>query len=231
MSLINNFARRGWTAGHHRTAGIGLALGIALLLVAGSATAQVFKWVGADGKTNYSDIPPPPTAMRAQKKSFAGNVVESGDLPFSVSEIARTNPVTLYTGAKCLPCDEGRKLLDGRGIPFTEKTVTSNADIALLGTGAVDLPQLAVGGTKLRGFEAGAWNASLSAAGYPESSRLPKSYRNPAPQSAAPASRESPTVASSDTVDAMAAPKTAAGRRAARNLAKPPETNPAGIRF
>ena len=231
MSLINKSARRGWTADHRRTAGIGLALGIALLLTTGSATAQVFKWVGADGKTNYSDIPPPPTAMRAQKKSFAGNVVDDGDLPYSLSEVAKTSPVTLYTGAKCLPCDEGRKLLDGRGIPFTEKTVASNPDIALLGTGTVELPQLAVGSTKLRGFEASAWNASLSTAGYPESNRLPKSYRNPPPQSAAPASRDSPTVASSDTADGMAASKAATGRRATRNLPKPPEANPAGIRF
>lgn len=252
MDPIDQTARPGHSAGPQRSAGFGLALrhapgrghglgiglslalGISLLLAFSSASAQVFKWVGPDGKTNYSDVPPPPSVQRAQKKAFTSNVVDGGDLPFSVAEVAKTSPVTLHTGAKCAPCDEGRKLLGSRGIPFTEKTVASNADIATLGTGSVDLPQLSVGGTKLRGFEPGAWNASLSAAGYPESNRLPKSYRNPVPQSAAPASRETPantTTADAGDVAANAPPANGAKKSLPRNQPKAPDTNPAGIRF
>lgn len=247
MNLIDRTARPGHSAGLHPAAGIGLAhwhaplprlgiaLGVCLLLASSGVSAQVFKWVGPDGKTNYSDVPPPPSAQRAQKKAFAGNVVDGGDLPFSVAEVAKTSPVTLHTGAKCAPCDEGRKLLGSRGIPFTEKTVSSNADIATLGTGGVELPQLSVGGTKLRGFEPGAWNASLSAAGYPESNSLPKSYRNPAPQSAAPASRDTPAkpTTSADAGDnAVDASPASVGRKPApRNQPKAPDANPAGIRF
>lgn len=213
--------------------GMGFILGLALLIACGSATAQVFKWVGPDGKTNYSDVPPAPSALKAQKKAFVGNVVDAGDLPFSLAQVARTLPVTLYTSAKCLPCDEGRKLLGNRGIPFTEKTIASNADIATLGPGTIDLPQLAIGSNKLRGFESGAWNAGLTAAGYPESSRLPKSYRNPAPQSAAPAGRETSATATADAGDGTASAQASPPQRkqASRMPPKAPDTNPAGLRF
>jgi hypothetical protein len=162
-------------------------LSLALLVCSAAADAQVFKWVGPDGKTNYSDVPPGPTVVRSQKKMFTGNVVDTADMPFDLAAAVKNSPVTLYTGAKCIPCDDGRKLLNARGIPFSEKTVSSNADIALLGGSGVELPQLAVGSSKLRGFEAGAWNTSLTAGGYPESSKLPKTYRNPAAEAAAPA--------------------------------------------
>ena len=153
---------------------------------AGVAHAQLFKWIGPDGKTNYSDTPPPPTAVRTEKKSFAGNVVDSEELPFALAGVVKSQPVTLYTGAKCPPCDDARALLKTRGIPFSEKTISSNADVALMGGGSVDLPQMTVGTNKQRGFEASAWNASLTAAGYPETNTLPKSYRGRAAEPAAP---------------------------------------------
>ena len=159
---------------------------LALLASVGSAHAQVFKWVGPNGQVNYSDVPPPPDAPQPQKKSFAGNVIDTGDLPFTLADAMKSNPVTLYTGSKCLPCDDGRKLLTARGIPFAEKTISSNADIAMLGKGSVQLPQLIVGQGTLQGFEAGSWNTRLTAAGYPESSKLPRNFRNPAPIAAAP---------------------------------------------
>ena len=159
---------------------------LALLAAIGSAHAQVFKWVGANGQVNYSDVPPLPTVVQPQKKNFTGNVIDTGDLPFTLAEAMKSNPITLYTSSKCLPCDDGRKLLTARGVPFAEKTISSNADIAILGKGSVQLPQLMVGRRTLQGFEAGIWNAGLTAAGYPESNKLPRNFRNPAPNAAAP---------------------------------------------
>ena len=109
------------------------SLTLALLVCSAVADAQVFKWVGPDGKTNYSDMPPGPSVVQSQKKVFSGNVVDTADMPFDLAAAVKNSPVTLYTGAKCIPCDDGRKLLTARGIPFSEKTVSSNADIALLG--------------------------------------------------------------------------------------------------
>lgn len=199
------------------------------LLLCSSAQAQVFKWVGPDGKTNYSDVPPAP-ALKAQKKSFQGNVVDGGELPFGLEQAARANPVTLYTGAKCQPCDGGRALLTARGIPFSEKTVSSNADIALLGNTEIELPQLMVGKNKLQGFESTSWHASLTAAGYPESSALPKNYRNPAPAPAAPVATKE---AGSDTAADPAATGTGRAKKPAPRVAppKPADTTLPGLRF
>lgn len=81
-------------------------------------------------------------------------------------------------------------MLKTRGIPFSEKTVSSNADIERLRQAGSDtLPLLTVGRSKQKGFEQGAWNAALTAAGYPESNKLPKTYRYPQADSAAPSAK------------------------------------------
>jgi glutaredoxin len=151
------------------------------LLCAANAHAQLYKWVGPDGKVSYSDTPPPPSAKHVETKSLGAGDVNTADFPYDLSEAAKGNPVTLYTSSNCAPCDEGRKLLSERGIPFSEKIVNSNEDIAQFKKVSSDgqLPVLTVGRNKERGFESEAWNTALTAAGYPQASKLPKNYRNP----------------------------------------------------
>jgi glutaredoxin len=159
-----------------------------LLCTAGANAQQMYKWVGPDGKITYSDMPPPSTVKQVEKKSASFSGVSVSNLPFELAETVRSHPVTLYSAPQCAPCDAGRALLTSRGIPFVEKTVTTNEDIAKLRQAASDaqLPLLIVGRNKQKGFESSGWAASLSAAGYPETSKLPASYRNPPPEAAAP---------------------------------------------
>lgn len=162
---------------------------IALLAGSAAAQAQLYKWVGPNGKVTYSDAPPPAGAKTVENKtvSSGGN---GADLPFELAEAVRNHPVTLYTGEKCAPCDQGRSLLKARGIPFSEKTVSSNADIERLRQiGGESLPLLIIGRNKQKGFEQGTWNVALTAVGYPESNKLPKTYRYPQAESAAPSAR------------------------------------------
>lgn len=158
------------------------------LLGAANVQAQMYKWVGADGKITYSDVPPPPSAKKLETKAVDAPGSPLSGLPFELAEAARNNPVTLYTGDACPPCNDGRTMLNARGIPFTEKTVTSNEDLARLRQvgGDNNLPLLVVGRNKQKGFSDTNWNSALSAAGYPITSKLPKSYRNPAPAAAVP---------------------------------------------
>lgn len=173
-----------------------------VLLVAAGAQAQMYKWVGPDGKITYSDTPPPRAASRVETKSLPDNAPSTSGLPFELAEAVKNSPVTLYTAGDCAPCEEGRKLLAGRGIPFSEKTVTSQEDLAKLRQldSQERIPLLTVGRSKERGFEAGAWNAALTAAGYPRSNQLPKNYRQPAAQAVVPASA-APEQAASVPVD------------------------------
>jgi len=169
--------------------------GLLLALCTAGAQAQLYKWVGPDGKVTYSDTPPPASIKQVETKDIGDNSVSAAGLPFELAQAVKASPVTLYTTRNCAPCNEGRKHLTARGIPFTEKTVNSEEDIAQFRKvgGKEDLPLLIVGNVKERGFAAEAWNGTLTAAGYPETSMLPRSYRAPQAQAAAP----EPKVASS----------------------------------
>lgn len=164
------------------------ALPFVLVLCAGAAQAQLYKWVGPDGKITYSDTPPPPAAAHVETRPLATATGSAVELPYEVAQAVRNHPVVLYTTPNCTPCDSGRKLLTERGIPFNEKTVISNEDVQQLRAagGDTNLPLLTIGRARERGFEANGWNNALTIAGYPSASRLPRGYRNAAPEPAAP---------------------------------------------
>ncbi len=200
-------------------------------LSAGSAYAELYKSVGPDGKITYSDVPPP-SAARIEKKAIASGGNVSPNLPYELAQAVAGNPVTLYTSAKCGPCDEGRQLLHKRGIPFQEKTVNSAADAAKLrqATGAeTGLPVLAIGRATQAGFDPTGWNSALSTAGYPAENRLPSNYRHPVAEAVAPmvntnASAKPASEAQEKAVTARAAP-------AVPKSAAPSGDAPQGFRF
>ncbi|MDB5796756.1 MAG: hypothetical protein JWP36_658 [Paucimonas sp.] len=164
-------------AGRARLAGCLIA---ALLLLPGLASAQLYKWTGPDGRVTYSDTPPPREARSVETRARADEAGAAAALPYALRQAVSSHPVVLYTTANCSGCDEGRQLLAARGVPVTEKTVSSNEDIAALVAlaGSNKLPVLAVGRQMQQGFEPDGWNKALSAAGYPEQSRLPSGWRN-----------------------------------------------------
>lgn len=158
-----------------------------LLLCAGAAQAQMYKWVDEKGITHFSDVPPVSPTIKAQIKDYNNPPPDIG-LPYNVAQAMRNNPVTLYTSDDCDVCDRGRALLNNRGVPFTEKTVVSNEDQEAYrqAGGGNEVPMLAVGSNKLTGFDAAGWNAALSAANYPAQGLLPQQFKNPQAESAAP---------------------------------------------
>jgi glutaredoxin len=197
----------------------------ALLCCAALAHAQLYKSVGPDGRVTYSDTPPA-AAKQVETRPLPSGAASAAPLPYELAQVAKAQPVTLFTGDKCAPCDAARSLLAARGVPYTEKTVGSNDDIAALRSagGDAQLPFLTIGRSKEKGFEEGAWNTALSAAGYPKSSQLPANWRNPAPQSAAP--RSAPKAVTETAEKAPATSPVAASEA-------PPATGkaPPGFRF
>lgn len=162
--------------------------GLLALSCAGTAQAQLYKWVDSNGKTTYSDLPPPKSARQLEKSTPKSTDAGTATLPYALAEASKNYPVTLFTGAQCAPCAEARDFLKNRGIPFAEKSVTSNADIAILRqiSGDAQLPVLLIGRNKQLGFESDAWNLALSAAGYPPDNKLPANYRFAPAEPAAP---------------------------------------------
>lgn len=204
------------------------ALLMLLLLAAGAAGAQVYKWVDDKGVTHYSDQPPPPSTparTKVEVKSFSGGS-SLADLPPELAEVVRNRPVTLYTTDQCEGCNQARAMLLARGVPFTEKTVTTAEDQAVLKKAGSNgqLPLLLVGRSKQIGYEQNSWEVLLSDAGYPTQKILPATYKNPAPVAAAPP--PAPDAAAQARAAARAAAEEAA------RLQRPPPVNAApGFQF
>ncbi|MDR3323093.1 MAG: glutaredoxin family protein [Zoogloeaceae bacterium] len=150
-----------------------VSAGILALACCAAAQAQTWRWTDTSGRTVYSDLPPPGNARNVVRISSGGNNEYSNEeLPFATRQAAQKYPVTLYTGANCDPCTQARELLNKRTIPFTEKSVQSEADINELvaQVGGKTLPGLRVGSQKVQGFEPFTYNNVLDLAGYPKAS-------------------------------------------------------------
>lgn len=196
------------------------------LLLAASAQAQVFRVVGPDGRVTYSDQPPAQPARELAGGASSAGTSGGATLPYQLTQTMQRYPVTLYTSKDCAPCHSGRNLLVNRGVPFTEKTVESNDDVAALQrqAGAAELPVVTIGAQRLKGYSDSEWSQFLDAAGYPKTSQLPANYRRPA---ATPlvAVQAAPTPAATPAADAAPTPAEPSVAPL-RTL-----TNPAGIRF
>lgn len=199
-----------------RYALLGLVLLVLLvsLSAAGVAAAQsqMYKWKDAAGVTHYSDTAPPPS-RDAKILHVGAAAVDGAALPYELARAVRAYPVVLYTTTRCEGCALGRSLLRGRGIPYAEKTVTTEADREqLLQIGGKNtLPLLVVGTRQVAGFQAVAWNEALDGAAYPRTSGLPPGYQTGVVTAAAPVVERGPApVLPSDAVaarpEAMPAP-------------------------
>jgi glutaredoxin len=104
--------------------------------------------------------------------------------------VVARNPVVLYSGRNCEPCRQARDHLSARGVPFTEKTLSTEADVAAfkaLGFTEMTVPTLSVGTERLIGFEVTSWTRVLDTAGYPGRSLLPSNWTPPRAEPLAPA--------------------------------------------
>ncbi|MEW6164082.1 MAG: DUF4124 domain-containing protein [Pseudomonadota bacterium] len=144
------------------------------LACAGLVQAQtMYRWVDQDGKVHYGDRPPQSgKAADVQERKYSAPTADR-QTPATLRQAAESYPVTLYVAANCTTaCADGRNFLNKRGIPFSEKTLSSNEEIAALreklGGGETVVPVLQVGEKTSRGYLESAWAGLLDAAGYPK---------------------------------------------------------------
>jgi glutaredoxin len=208
------------------------AFALVALLAGWSASVQaqqIYRFIDPQGRITFSDQPPPASATRAESfkpgtaAETAAAAAGSIPLPYELNQVASRYPVTLYTSSNCAPCGNGRAYLRGRGIPYSEKTITTNEDVEALQrlSGDTGLPFLTVGGQQIKGFSITEWGQFLDAAGYPATSQLPSAYQQPE---------------ATPLVSLQRPPATPPGppsrQPATAELPSPdPGTNPAGIRF
>lgn len=146
------------------------------------AQAQ-YKVVMPDGSVTYTDRPPVTSNARITaitRSGSRGGVVDIA-LPAELRTPMQRYPVTLYTSTDCTPCDTGRRLLQQRGVPYSERRITTEDDAAALErlVGGRTVPALTVGAQPLRGLSEADWSNYLDAAGYPRENKLPRGWQPP----------------------------------------------------
>lgn len=211
-----------------------LACCAALVFGAAPLHAQtIYRMVGPDGKVTFSDKPPA-AAINATATNAGVKVIGAGDnnlLPYELRQVISRYPVTLYAGAACAPCNAGRLLLQSRGIPFTEHSVSTpeDADALMRISGDNSLPLLTIGGQKIKGYSETEWVQFLNAASYPATSSLPANYRNPPAKPLVAVQKQTPAPNQADA-------RTSSEERSAASQPSPPppavnQPNPGGIKF
>jgi glutaredoxin len=159
----------------------------ALLALASASTPawSQYKVINPDGSVTYTDRPPIASKARVTPMSRQGHstaVAPEPALPSELRTATQRQPVTLFTGNACTPCDNGRRLLQTRGVPYTERRIVTEDDAAALErlVGGRTLPSLMIGAQPLRGLSEADWSSYLDAAGYPRENKLPRGWQPPA---------------------------------------------------
>ncbi|WP_172425173.1 glutaredoxin domain-containing protein [Vandammella animalimorsus] len=180
------------------TALAALALACAVSLPAGAQ--EVYRSKSASGSTLYTDKPPTAGAQSLSGKGNAQAAEDSRPASGGLQAAMRRYPVSLYVMPNCPACNNGRKWLQERGIPFQEYSIKTPEDQQTAARlGIESLPQLHIGRQTLDGFSASQWAQYLDAAGYPAQSELPADYSAPAPRSLSSAAAQNAPAASAST--------------------------------
>jgi glutaredoxin len=147
-----------------------------------AAAQELYRWTDEKGRTQITDIAPPPGAKDVRKIKPAANTAapstpgKPGQPPFALARAMKEYPITLYTSPNCTePCNAARDLLNKRGVPFSEVQVweeESNAELKRV-SGNNQVPTLKVGSTVHSGYEPTSYGALLDSAGYPAEGVLP----------------------------------------------------------
>jgi len=175
-----------------------ILLAATLCAFALGAGAQVYRWTDAQGRVNITDQPPPASAKAKDVKKLDAGIATSGPAsapstaqePYELQRAKAKFPVTLYTVPNCEGCNAARTLLNARGVPFKENSLSDPAQIEEFKqvVGGNTVPAIIVGATVQKGFEESAYQKLLDAAGYPVTGVVPpRTQGEPTPSAAAPA--------------------------------------------
>lgn len=153
---------------------------------------QVYRWVDATGRVQYSDQPPPPGTKNVQEKNVGGNSIQNNDLSLVAQDAQKKNPVTMYVSECGDSCDAAKAYLNKRGIPHTMVDPTRSLELNKKfkeETGGQVVPVLKVGEKRLSGWSESSWASALDTAGYPKTPPFskPKPVEDRAGLDAAPA--------------------------------------------
>lgn len=119
------------------------------LLIALPVSAGIYKWTDAQGRTQYSDTPPPAAKSTQLKlQSFTGAA--------QVSQASGADSgVTIYTTQWCGVCKRAKAFFAKNAVPFREWDVekTDYGAIKFKQLGGSGVPLITIGAQKMAGFD------------------------------------------------------------------------------
>jgi len=135
-------------------------------LLAGSASAGIYRWVDADGRIVYSDSPPKNGGTKPVK--LETGVVAPTAPPEPKAAAVQGERVKLYTTTWCGYCKKARAYLKSRNIPFEDIDVetTDRGRREYREIGGNGVPVIFVGERRMDGYDQGGLQAMLKAAGW-----------------------------------------------------------------
>ena len=183
-----------------------------LVAAAGAAHAQQYRWVDEKGRVQYSDTAPPPGAKDVRKKNLSAGAAPAPAEPFALQTARKNAPVKLYSSPDCGDwCNRARALLNQRGIPFAEISVSTDAQAQELKkiSGGDTVPAMMVGHSVQKGFAEDKYQQALDAAGYPQTGTLkPRNQvAPPPPKPEEPAAAAQAPATEAPAMQAPAAPR------------------------
>jgi hypothetical protein len=155
--------------------------------------ADLYRWLDGDGTVHYTDSPPPPAAQQVERIRLPKSPVADSELPYTLQQLVKNFPVTLFVTDCGQGCTSARELLVKRGVPHTELDAREGnvqTELKKVNGGTVEVPVLLVGKQVVRGFDPRQWHGALDAAGYPKTALVKVTPYKPPP--AAPAPTEAP---------------------------------------
>jgi glutaredoxin len=147
-----------------------LLVGLAAFSV--PSAADMYKWVDENGKTHYTDSPPP--GKKAKKLDLKINTITG---PATVTTIGKPIPQTpaatgtakvrLYTTTWCGYCKRAKAYLQARGTPYQEIDVETSAQgqSEFQALGGRGVPVILVGNQRMDGYSEGTLAGMLKHAG------------------------------------------------------------------
>lgn len=130
------------------------------LLFAGSSTAELYKWVDAEGKVHYGDQPPQNVKLKDIKNnisSFTSVAVEGFQFdPNLITTRTASKKVVMYSTEWCGYCKQAARHFRKNNIAFVEHDIekSSNAANDFKKLGGKGVPLILVGKKKMSGFNA-----------------------------------------------------------------------------
>lgn len=150
IGVIGSWKNSGNRLGYSGIDGMKPNLILLALFLAFPADAGVYKWTDAQGRTHYSDAPPPAArATQLKLQSYTG--------PVRVSQaIGAGGGVTIYTTEWCGVCKRAKAFFKQNGVPFREWDVEKSdyGETQFRQLGGSGVPLITVGAEKMMGFDA-----------------------------------------------------------------------------